>query len=948
MMSKKRFSLLLAVLSLFVLVFSSFAVACGDKDNDGDGEVTFTFEVAETVDLPYYEYYEIPEIVATDSNGNLYFTTVKVTNDNGKTIDVEQGKFFVLYTDNYYIEYSTVYNEESVSKTCTGIVKDLTAPELILEKTELGCFVGEKVTVPEFTFGDNFDKEEDLTVSIKVYLDDEEITLTNGEFTPAESGVYEIKYSVTDKAGNVTIESASVAAADREEGNIAYFNNDMATALTGVKANLSSTLSGRGTGDKASPMGGSSTGLSFSNAASPYGGRIDVTRPAITDVSNYQYIYYWVYTPYAGGVTLAYNNVFRGALSNIKPNVWTRIAFENGADGNFYLPATDSKEDGATTMLFGQAADATDIANMLTEYTGLIISITPTAITSDVIDVYFGGFYAANELPELPQGTVAWMPSPVIEVTGIKSMALKDSSIIPATTVKYASGATVKTFVSKDGAERQEVTTASYTFADYGVYTFYFEAYEGNVLVATAERKVTVIQPEEGNIAYFNNENWQVMVDGTIGGDSHLGGRGTGALASPEGGTSTGAYFWTGENYYKVGRIELGAPAITDVSNYKYIYLWVYTDTLDGVYMIYNNVWRGAKQKIEYGVWTRIVFEKGSDGNFYAIATDETESGASTRLFDSVSSGVRPSDISGFMIAWQPVRYEGNVTISISLGGLYAVNELPALPQGTKDWTPMPRMDVSGITTVGYTGDVITPNVNLQYANGATVKKYVSINGGERQEITTSTYTYAVAGSYEFTFEAIIGTNIVASVKKAVTVTEKAQQMVFTIVDFTDPDAITNYGLEGGWGSTLTSVSTTVSPAGGSNTLHANVSTYGGVLISSPAITDLSEYNYIFVDVLNYWGDGKFSFSHLGDRCPQITIAGNQTWTRVVAVNDGNGNFYIAGNESLGTIHVNSSSVTSYSMFFEGATDFYLGMFAACNELPELPQGFVTNYTASK
>ena len=117
------------------------------------------------------------------------------------------------------------------------------------------------------------------------------------------------------------------------------------------------------------------------------------------------------------------------------------------------------------------------------------------------------------------------------------------------------------------------------------------------------------------------------------------------------------------------------------------------------------------------------------------------------------------------------------------------------------------------------------------------------------------------------------------------------------------------------------------------------------MLINSPAITDLSDYNFIFIDVLNYWGDGKFSFSHLGDRVPSVTIAGNQTWTRLVAVNDGNGNFYIAGNESLGTIHVNSSSVTSYSMFFEGATDYYFGMFAACNELPELPAGMVTNYT---
>lgn len=956
-MKKARLSILITICTVFVTIFaSSCSVINGllDKLKPSTPEpskVELIFEVPETVEIPYYEYYTVPEITVTDTDGNIYISQVKVTNKNGQTVDFEDGKFFVIYTEDYCIEYTVVFDGENVSKTTTCKVTDKTAPEVTLSATALGAFAGDTVTLPECTYTDNMSAEDEITLAIKVMLGETEVAITDGTITATEAGVYKATYTVTDKAGNKTEKVVDIAVAARENGNIAYFNNEHAQILCGLKTELAASFIARGTGELASPMGGSSTAIMFQNSLSPWGGRLDITAPATTDVSGYNYLYLWVYTTYSSGIKLTYNNVWAGVQTNVVPNVWTRIVFEKGADGNFYTPDSDNFEAVATTRLFETATDAANLNNLM------FLASPLNTNGGDVVNVYFGGFCATNELPELPEGTKAWLPTPRITVDNLKAAVIAGSVADPDVEVLYGSEATLKTYVSIDGAERQEVTLP-YTYATEGSYEFTFEAILNDTVVATYSKSVGVIEQEEGNIAYFANSEWQAWNNAIVTPTGHVGERGEGAKASPMGGTSTKFYFMTGESYFKVESIALNEPVISNVSGYKYLYLWAYTDSVADVYLIYNNVWAGTKNTIKAGVWQRIVFEKGADGNFYTVGTDNFESSATTRLFDTPSATINPSSLNGFSIGLG-TSYAGtdNLEINVYLGGFCACNELPALPQGTMDWLPAPRMTVSNIMGSVEQGATVEPSVNVQFAEGAIVTTYVSVNGADRQEVSEFPYTYETAGTYVFTFEATLDGEVILTQSFEVTVTEPNKNEK-TIAKLTSEAAITAYGLKGGWSAESTMAVTPdiagiTYPVNGELPIRFNAVSIGGIMINSPAITDVREWKYIFVDVMIAYGDAEFFIFGYG--APIITVKGGNTWTRVVYVNNGSGNFVLpgaTGNYSAADGHdgthvafENPANVSAfYTMVLAANNWAYFGQITACNELPELPAGFETNY----
>ena len=948
-MKKARLSFLITIMTVFTMFF---ATSCDQltnlidklKPSQNASPAELIFEVEETVELPYYEYYTVPELTVTDTNGSIYIPKVEVSNENGIAVDFEDGRFFVLYTENYYIKYTVVFNGENVSKTTTGIVADKTAPEVTLPVSTMGAFKGETVTIPDCAYTDNMSAEDEIVVDVKVTYGETEIAVTDGVFTASESGLYKITYAVTDKANNVAEETIELAVVEREEGNIAYLNNEYVSLLVGAKAEMAE-FGSRGTGELASPMGGSSTSINFITWSSIYGGRVDINSPAITDVSGYNYLYLWVYTTYSSGVSITYNNVWKGAKNNVEPNVWTRIVFTKGEDGNFYAPATDNMETGATTNFFGSASDAQDIANMADSTNSLFFLAAPVNTAGgDTVSVYFGGFYATNSLPTLPEGTKDWSPAARINVSGLSAMAVQGGVVNPTFDVLYADGAIVKSYVSIDGGAKEEVSFP-YAYPANGTYEFTFEAVVDGAVVASCEKSVTVATPEEGNIAYFNHDEWKDMVGAVTYAECYISSiRGEGEKASPMGGTSASVYYWTGGAYQ--GSIVLNDPVLKDVSGYKYLYLWVYTEAEEGVYMTYNNVWKGTKNYVAPNVWTRIVFTKGADGNFYTVDTDNFESGASNRFFDTTTSGTCPTSLNGLMIAWRPTVEGENRAIGVYFGGLYATNELPNLPAGTKDWSPMPRMNVSNVEGVVETGATLDPSVQVRYADGAIVKAYATIDGGDRQEISLP-YTYEVAGTYVLTFEAVLNGQVILTQTFETSVTT-AKQTVFTIADFTNADAIDKYSVTSNWGAPLVANYPVASPAGGSGSLQINKSasegTIEGIYISNPAIKDVSGYNYLFIDVRAGYRDMTFGF--YGWQKPAYTIPA-QTWVRVVFVNDGNGNFTMPGGSySTSALGGSSTDITQELLCVQNVQwdYFYLGLFAACNELPAIPEGFASNY----
>lgn len=74
--------------------------------------------------------------------------------------------------------------------------------DIALDKTT----VGEESTIA-YTVSDNVTAVDDITVSVKVYFDyqgenQEEVTVTNGKFTPAKDGWYTVVITATDELGN--------------------------------------------------------------------------------------------------------------------------------------------------------------------------------------------------------------------------------------------------------------------------------------------------------------------------------------------------------------------------------------------------------------------------------------------------------------------------------------------------------------------------------------------------------------------------------------------------------------------------------------------------------------------------------------------------------------------------------------------------------------------------
>ena len=873
-MKKARLSILITMFTVFVMLFAASCTPIDSSSgNSTPSEVELIFEVPETEEIPYYEYYTVPEITVIDTDGNVYIPKVTVSNANGKTVDFEEGKFFVIYTEDYYIEYEVLFNGENVSKIITCKVADKTKPELTLSVDAIGAFVGEVVTLPECSYEDNMTAVEELSLTVKVMFGDTEVAITDGVFTATEAGVYKANYAVTDKNGNVTEKIVDIAVVAREPGNIAYFNHEYAQMLCGLKPELAATFIERGTGVLASPMGGSSTAISYQNSTSPWGGRLDITAPAVTDISSYNYLYLWVYTPYSSGLKLTYNNVWAGVQTNISPNVWTRILFTKGEDGNFYAVGTDNSDASATTRLFGSATDSANITSMADSSHSLFILAAPlNSNGGDVVDVYFGGFCATNELPELPEGTKEWMPAPKMFVSNITGSAEQGETVDPIVDVQFAEGSIVKTYVSINGADREEVAELPFTYENVGTYVFTFEALLNGEVILTQSFEVTVTE---------SNANMKVIArlasDAAINAYGLKGGWSaeTTMAVTPEIAGIT--YPVNGElpirfNAVEMGGIMITAPALTDITGYQYLFVDVMIGYGDAEFFIYAY---GAPIITVKGgnTWTRLVYVNDGKGNFVLPGATGNLSAADGHDGTHVAFTDPANNESFYMMVKAPDNWA-------YFGQFTACQELPELPAGFE---------------TNYTGE-------------------------EEQEPEDE------------------GTKVIAKL--------------------TSDAAINAYGLKGGWSAETTMAVTPeiagiTYPVNGELPIRFNAVELGGIMVNAPAVTNLTAYQYLFVDVMIAYGDAEFFIYAYG--APIITVKGGNTWTRVVYVNDGNGNFVLpgaTGNLSAADGHDGThvafespANISSVNLMVRAIDNWaYFGQFTACQELPELPAGFETNY----
>lgn len=690
-MKKLRKFLLSALSVSSILCFATGLAACG-KQKVEEEKPSLSFDVEQNISIAYGEYCTVPSVVAKDEGGNLYFPKVKVTDSNNQEIVIEKGKFFVLSNEFYTFTYSLTFKGATVVKTTTAQVKDLTAPVIKLETEGLGGFINNRVEVPTVTYSDNITSVEKLTFAVKAFYGEQEIALDNNGFTPTESGEYTIKYTVADENNNVAEENLPVQILEYENGNVAYWNNPYWKELT--DSSFMAEDQGQviyGAGQYASPMGGKSLGFTINNGIFRDGCKLYLDNPAIKDISDYRYLYLWVYTTRSGGVRLFYNNYWYGPRSVINQGVWTRVVFERGEDGNFHTVGTDLTGTGMTTKIFAPVeetssaskATPTDISEFSVGFQA--VEEPQTGYTS----VYFGGLYVANELPALPSGTMDWKPLPTVAVTTTRSYYLVGSTAKIEYMVANGADYTVRTYLQKETGN-ELLPSGQYTFTESGEYTFLVEVLQNGQVVTTSTRVLNAVERVDGDIAYFNNENGEELAGLNVNGQStYLGSglylrRGTDEYASPMGGSSwhVSAAMYAYKEYGFDAYVD--NPAIQDVSEYKYLYLWVYTTHEAGVRLSFNNQYYGSIVNVGSGQWTRIVFTRGADGNFYANGADRE--GATGKLFKDGENESCATNLSGFRINVMGLDKPQEGWINAYFGGFYACNELPTLPEGTVDW----------------------------------------------------------------------------------------------------------------------------------------------------------------------------------------------------------------------------------------------------------------------
>lgn len=192
--------ILITLLSMLLIVCSVAFVACGNKTAE---IVDWTDQ---TIEIGYGETYNL-NLVATDTENNVYTLTAEVETENGDKVEVNNGKFVVTEKCDYIIKYSLALEKETLTRTVTAKVVGRAAPVVRIDGYDSTYLKGMTIAFPKATVYDYFDGG-DLTYSVAVYKKTAEgktaveFDKENNKFTATETGEYCLTYSSTNAYGS--------------------------------------------------------------------------------------------------------------------------------------------------------------------------------------------------------------------------------------------------------------------------------------------------------------------------------------------------------------------------------------------------------------------------------------------------------------------------------------------------------------------------------------------------------------------------------------------------------------------------------------------------------------------------------------------------------------------------------------------------------------------------
>ena len=165
-----------------------------------NGTVGENYYVGQSASLPSAE---------AEKGNNAFDVLVSVTLDgetvfSGNGANANNVRFDRpgTYTVTYYAADDEIVPNETVKTYTITVIEDTEAPVISVDFTQTTAKPGDVITLPAATATDNAD--EDVTVNVRVQFGNEEVSVSNGQFTAEHEGTYTIIYSAADDSGQAS------------------------------------------------------------------------------------------------------------------------------------------------------------------------------------------------------------------------------------------------------------------------------------------------------------------------------------------------------------------------------------------------------------------------------------------------------------------------------------------------------------------------------------------------------------------------------------------------------------------------------------------------------------------------------------------------------------------------------------------------------------------------
>ena len=665
-MKRAKIIKLLLVLCVIFTTLAGLTACLGDKNAQKN---QLTFEVVEEITIGYYEYCEVPTVVAKDSLQNMYFPICVVKSPTNEEVAIEDGRFFVLKEGDYTFEYTLEFNGKTITKTTKAKVVDRIAPEFITVLESKSVFNGTNVSIFSVEYEDNKDSAEDITLDVAVSLNGQEIEVNDNAFVTEDEGEYVIEYTITDKAGNSNSVTVSVYSLEKEDGEIAYFYESGSLELCSLTEKWSANLE---FSDSANyPLSKNGLALKISEAGGIGYAGVILNNPAIKDITAYDYLYIDVYNPQTETVKFWINYIYDVPYIEILPQTWTRVVAQKNGD-NFDMQKVSGKisdtGDGSKDIFYpGELGgvpnpSASDISRI---DVGMCDALNKT--------LFVGQMRVVDELPTLPEGIVyAIAPKATLLIDEIVRLNTKHK-------LEYAKedigDASITYTVSVNNAQPFEVVeNQDFLFDAEGEYEFVATVMLNGKVIGKSVKKINCVDAK-GEIASFTDAN-VVNINNLETYASY----GVYTTTTTFGYNTTNVTRVNGADF-EVAGIILNNPITTNVADYKYIYIDVYAEQCDINFAV-NYQYGSPFVKVKQGEWKRIVLQNDNNGDFIMLNKDGNISAGST---DKVFNGYEGeyvtnhqlSDLSGLKL----VAQTDQGWRCFLIGVFSACNSLPELPE---------------------------------------------------------------------------------------------------------------------------------------------------------------------------------------------------------------------------------------------------------------------------